>query len=333
MRKKKETSRPLLCRVLWLYYIQQMNQREIGDYLGLSRVKVVRLLKEGRELGLVDIQIKSDDLFLFDLERELADLAGLDKVWVVPSGGDPIEAVGAGAVYRFQLALMKHKRISLGSGRTYYAMSKYLPAMRNIVTEEIISIGAYDTEDFIYDSMTMGHMLTSKLKAKFYQIKIPAFSDSPEVLKALSKTKMMTEAVEKVRSVDIAFIAVGAVASSRYLYYTRVSDSERKRLLNDNLVAEVDGNFFTIAGERSGPLKSVGIVLPLPMKCPVVLTAGGAEKVLAISALVRSGCVNEVVTDEDTARALIGIFQKDAAPAKKPARAKSGEGVRKAKKK
>lgn len=309
MNIKKSISESLLCRILWLYYVQEMNQREIADLLGLSRIKVVRLLKEGRERGLVDIRIKSDKLFLFDLEKELSDLTGLEKAWVVPAAADPIEAVGAGAVYRFQMALMKYPKISIASGRTHYAMSKHLPFMNNVVTDEIISIGAYDDTDFLYSPLTLGHMLTSKLNVKFFQVKVPAFSDSPEMLAAIGKSRLMQEAMKKAVDADISFTSVSSLETSRYLNYTQVSDSERKRLLRRKLVAEIEGNFFTEDGEVVDPFQSARIVLPMPRECPIVLVSGGPIKARAIAAVVRSGYIDELVIDEETARMVIAIFR------------------------
>ncbi len=309
MKTKKETPRSLLCRILWLYYVQQMNQREIGDYLGLSRVKVVRLLKEGRELGLVDIQIKSDHLFLFDMEMELCALTGLRKAWVVPAGGDPIEAVGAGAVYRFQQALQTHKRISIGSGRTFNALSRYLPSMSNVAAEEIISVGAFETDDFLYRSQTFGHYLTSKVQVKFFQVKIPSFSNSPEVLKAWRESEIVSEALEKVNNGDISFTSVAAADSSQYLYYTRVSEQERSRLLALGVVAEMNGNFFDADGAFIDAAVTERIHIPLPMRCPVVLVAGGINKMKATAAVLRSGFVDELVVDEESAACLIELFK------------------------
>ncbi len=308
MRPKSATPHNLICRVLWLYYVQQINQREIAELLGLSRVKVVRLLKQGRELGLVEIQIKSDHLFLFDLEMELAEKTGLHRVWVVPSGGDASEAVGAGAVYRFQQALMEHEKIAIGSGRTYYAMGKHLPTTSNVVAQEIVSLGAFDTDEFHFNPRTLGHLLTSKTGVDFFQVKIPAFSDSPEVIEAIRKSQAMKDALKKAESVDISFTSVGAVASSRYLYYTRVSDKERKRLIANGAVAEMDGNFFDAAGQFVEDVTDNRMHISLPSKSPVILVAGGSEKAEAIAAVLRSGYLSELVIDEDTARTVLSLL-------------------------
>jgi len=47
----------LLAEVSSLYYEKEINQAQIGDQLGLSRVKVYRLLKEARDEQVVQISI------------------------------------------------------------------------------------------------------------------------------------------------------------------------------------------------------------------------------------------------------------------------------------
>ena len=49
----------LLSRIAWMYYNDEMTQKEIADRLGLSRIKVLRLLKQAREEGIVEIKIKT----------------------------------------------------------------------------------------------------------------------------------------------------------------------------------------------------------------------------------------------------------------------------------
>ena len=45
----EDSHQELLARIAALYYEQEMTQTEIADRLGLSRVKVYRLLKESRK--------------------------------------------------------------------------------------------------------------------------------------------------------------------------------------------------------------------------------------------------------------------------------------------
>ena len=47
----------------WLYHIGQLSQEEVSRRMGLSRFKVLRLLAEARDLGLVRITLAHECFF------------------------------------------------------------------------------------------------------------------------------------------------------------------------------------------------------------------------------------------------------------------------------
>lgn len=49
----------LLARIAWFYYHDGLTQGDIGDLLGLTRLKVSRLLEKGRQSGVIQVQINS----------------------------------------------------------------------------------------------------------------------------------------------------------------------------------------------------------------------------------------------------------------------------------
>ena len=71
----------LLAEVASLYYELDLGQSEIGKRLGLSRVKVYRLLKKAREVQIVQITIN------WPIERDgsLEDGLCAPSAWIAPS--------------------------------------------------------------------------------------------------------------------------------------------------------------------------------------------------------------------------------------------------------
>ena len=57
--------------VLALHFIEGIKQSDIAERLNLSTSKVNRLIKQGRELGMVKITIESPFESLVDIERAL----------------------------------------------------------------------------------------------------------------------------------------------------------------------------------------------------------------------------------------------------------------------
>ena len=61
----------LVARVAWCYYHDGLTQNDIGERLGLPRLKISRLLEKGRQSGVIRVQINSRYEGCLALETEL----------------------------------------------------------------------------------------------------------------------------------------------------------------------------------------------------------------------------------------------------------------------
>ncbi len=275
----------------------------------ITRVKVVRLLKEAREAGAVEIHIDCDKILCFELEVELRELTGLKAVMVVPSGPDPTEAAAAGGAIRFEQALGEAGSIAIGVGRTLTSVAKRAARVKHLKTKYFASMGGFSTDDARYDPMAIAQIITNKYNVPFYQIKAPILADSPEITAALKRTPAVASAIEMVINAEIAFVSVTSVENSMYFYCGLISQEEREKFLAQGLVGEMGGHFFSLTGEYSDETSSRFVLVPLALNGLVVAVAGDREKVPALAGVIRSGCIDELVTDEDTASALVEQFR------------------------
>ena len=74
----------LLARTAWFYYHDGLTQNEIGDRLGLTRLKVSRLLEKGRQSGVIRVQINSRFEGCLALENTLLKRFDLQHIRVLP---------------------------------------------------------------------------------------------------------------------------------------------------------------------------------------------------------------------------------------------------------
>ncbi|MEJ2012683.1 MAG: sigma factor-like helix-turn-helix DNA-binding protein [Anaerolineales bacterium] len=81
-----QDERSLLGKISWHYYNDGLTQKEIGERLGLSRLKIVRLLKRARAEGVVEIRIASDIRLNTELARGLEERFQLQEAIVTDSG-------------------------------------------------------------------------------------------------------------------------------------------------------------------------------------------------------------------------------------------------------
>src|SRR5690606_36238505 len=124
-----EQERALMARIAWLYYHQGLTQQEIGDRLGLSRVKVVRLLARARDEGIVQIRVDHPSLRYVELEERLQEAFGLAGAVIVPTGEteeQTREAIGQfGAMY-LERSLVPGDVIGTAWGVTLRAVARHL---------------------------------------------------------------------------------------------------------------------------------------------------------------------------------------------------------------
>lgn len=301
-------SRNALGRIAWLYYEHGMSQKEIGEFLGMSRLKVVRALQEARRQGIVKISVDYDDVRCFELEDALRKNAGLSRAMVLPSGPNPIETAAGGAALRFRQALETCRSIALSGGRTITAMTRHVHKPARQVTEQIVSMGESVSPEALYDPSTIAHTLTTRLDVKFHQIEAPPITAPPEVANAIKDSPSVARAIAMAMDADIAFTSVSAVESSEYVFYCSISDETRRTLIATGVVGEIVGTFYTVDGKPHDTIFSRHVCVPFPMRCPVVLVAAGPEKINAVAGAVRGGFVNELVTDSGTAEELLAKF-------------------------
>jgi DNA-binding transcriptional regulator LsrR (DeoR family) len=66
-----------IAKILKVHYLENLNQAEVAKKHGLSAVKVNRLLKIARQLGMIEINIRLSYTTLYDLENQLLSLISL----------------------------------------------------------------------------------------------------------------------------------------------------------------------------------------------------------------------------------------------------------------
>lgn len=87
----------LLVRVAELYYLQDRTQAQIAQALQVSRPHISRLLRRGRQAGLVTISVRSAFARTSPLADEIQKVVPLRDVMVVPHGADPLARVAEAA--------------------------------------------------------------------------------------------------------------------------------------------------------------------------------------------------------------------------------------------
>lgn len=303
----------LCARVARLYYSSHLTQEQIGQRLGLSRMKVNRLLKLAIETGVVQIRIIDVDEPHAELVEALEAAFQLREVRVVPDPPSepelrPALAAAAGSWLAEQLT--DGLVIGVGLGRTVAllpaAFSVPQPIDCRFVTLE--GVGVSPNAGFAAYDVTS--RLADAAGGRAEVISAPTFVSSATVRNALLTEPSVEAALAVARSAGLMIQSVGTVSTDAPLFrHGTLASADLVRLEASGAVGDALGHFFDADGNHvPWPTDElhVGLVLDDMRRCPTsALVAGGIDKVPAIRGALRGRIANVLITSATTARALI----------------------------
>lgn len=304
----------LATRAAWLYFIGNSTQAQIAKKLGLTRLRVNRLLAYAREQGLVQIQVTGRLAGCVSLEHQLVTRYGLKEAIVVPAPADAREVrpmLAAAAAQYLSLHLHDNMSVGVGWGRTLRLSLASMPRKSYRKLSVVSLIGGLTQSSAVNPHETASH-LADIIGAQCYYFAGPAFTDTAESRDMLMNQPMLRDVFERGRSVDLAFLSVGDLAQANTMTALNlISREEMASLVAAGAVGDVCSHWINVAGELvDHPLNSRAVGLPpihLKGVRDSILVSGGKAKVHVIHGALVAGYANRLVTDEVTAAQLVAM--------------------------
>ncbi len=302
----------LLTRIAWLYYIEDLTQKEIARRLHMSRVKVTRLLKKARESGLVEIRIASVRTSHLPLERSLRLGFNLRDALVISTPVRPEAlrpALGEAAAGYLSRFLKPDMLVGLGMGRTLAEIPNYMEPQKNGICHFIEMVGGVG-RGLSFDSYKVSSLLADRCGGEVEHVYTPVIVEMAAARQALLSDPQIRSVLDRATRSDLALVSVGTVDLDSFLFQTGYADETGIELLrNRGAVGDVLGHYFNIHGRPvPSPIEDclIGLSLDQLKRIPTVIcVAGGAPKVQSILGALRGGYINVLITDEETAGAVL----------------------------
>lgn len=219
------TDHQILAEVASLYYEEDLTQSEIAGRLGLSRVKVYRMLKQAKDEQVVQIVIDWPIRRAADLEAALCTTFGLATAHVLQAGGsrsgngtphgDPgspaagIHPLGQLAARCLEQTLQDGATLAVCLGRsTYETIAAIRPGFRARVTVAP-ALGALPFALPELDSGALARRLALKLGGDVLDLAAPALADSPADAAVLRSQREIRRTLDLARNADVALLGIG----------------------------------------------------------------------------------------------------------------------------
>jgi DNA-binding transcriptional regulator LsrR (DeoR family) len=305
----------LATRAAWLSFVGGYTQEEIARRLGVSRVKVNRLIALAQRSGRVHVFVEGTAAECVALERTIEDRFGLAFCSVMPGLDEtplPLRALAsAGALYLHRmLEDPQTSLVGIGHGRTLAALVEQLPRLPRQKLRFVSLLGSL-TRHAAANPFDVIHRLAETTGADCYFMPVPFFADSVEDKRVLMAQKSLRDVFALARSAELYIVGIGEVGPRAHLRQTgMITEAEQAEVEAAGAIGEVLGQFVDPSGrvvDAEINERSIGIGIEELMGHRVIAVAGGASKLRAIAGVLSSGVITGLITDETTAGGLVEL--------------------------
>jgi DNA-binding transcriptional regulator LsrR (DeoR family) len=299
----------LATRAAWLYFVAGNTQAQIGKALGLTRIRVNRLLAHARRQGLVQVTISGKLSESIALEDRLKSEFGLKDAVVVPATTDSGQlrmVIAAAAGHYLAQQLCDGLSVGVGWGQTLRLSLGSVPHKQFKRLSIVSLIGGLTRSSAVNPHETASH-LADIVGGQCYYFAGPAFTDSASTQTVLMNQPLLRDVFERGSKVDLAFLSVGEVSKTCTMARIGlITQDEVASLQKAGAVGDLCSHWLNDQGVLvNHGLNDRAVALPperLRKVSRVVLVSGGQSKVPMIHGVLRAKYANILVTDETTAR-------------------------------
>ena len=302
----------LAVRVARCYYDLRMTQQQIAQSLNISRARVIRLLSECREKGIVTIRINSPLLENLELADALATRYQLSAADVCLSNASDelqlAQQVGHAAGEVVLRHICDDITIGLGWGVTLKEMVAQLEYSPKKNVSVVALLGSLTRRSAIarFEATTQ---LASRLEAECLYLPAPIVCDSAHTRQLLEEQPMFKDIHRRALKADLAIVSIGGMDSATIRQLGLVNSREYSSVRKAGAIGNFLGFYIDVEGKLvPHPINERIIGIPgsvfkgIPKR---LMISAGLNKVEALKAVLSQGYVSDFVTDQITARALL----------------------------
>jgi DNA-binding transcriptional regulator LsrR (DeoR family) len=305
----------LMARVARLYHERGMRQASIAQELHISQPRVSRLLKRAVEVGIVRTTVALPSGVYLDVEEQLERQFGLDQAVVVDAGGqgDVTPALGSAAADYLAATLIGGDTVGISSwSASLLAAVGAMRPYRSQVVETVVQLvgGIGDPRVQMQATRLIGQF-AAHTGAEPLLLPTAGILGSAAARQSLMSDSTVASVIEAWQNLTVALLGIGSVEPSDLARQSgnAFSAEDRALLEESGAVGDICFRFFDAGGSTidSSINDRVSGISPeqlrhVPRRIGV---AGGPRKLAAIRGALLGGWINVLVTDIDTAKALL----------------------------
>lgn len=307
-RKGRETNVEFLREVAVRVLILGDTQESVAGELGVHNSTISRALRRATDLGMVQVTIVSPMSINEALGDRVRQMFGIKECVAVRTPQSSITNAAPPVLMRY---VRSGSAVGISWGSTLSRVVRALPQLSCSDIEIRTVIGGFGRGEPSTQSHEVAAMFAEKCeRGTVSYLETPAFVDSARSRRALASSEAFRFALARAAKVDVALIGIGNTEPDATLFRTsQLGEDDRTRLVAKGAVAEVCSHFLAADGSLiDDPVEERLIAVDLDELRAIPTTiaiAQGRDKLAAIAAVLRSGVVDVLLTDVDTAERLV----------------------------
>ncbi len=298
-------------RIAYYYYEAGLTQEQIAKRLGISRQRVNRILADCIERGIVRITIEQSPEDYYTAESALEEKYRLKAVRLAHStdANHLYEDLGVVAGQYLKSIIKRGDIIGCVPGRGVAGLVDHMPLIekQNLIVTQLMGSESIQEHSLEVDGII--HRFARKLSAQPQPLYAPVLVSDAALRQAIVKEPYYLAAYAIMKRCTIAAVGIGTATT--YQRYT--ARQHRDALYDPERAAAPVGEICTHYFDRTGspvdmPFSDRVLAISREdyMHIPIRIgIAGGPDKAGAIRAALQGGYVNVLITDTDTASALL----------------------------
>jgi DNA-binding transcriptional regulator LsrR (DeoR family) len=297
------------------HYLEGATKSVIAEELQVSRFKVARLLDEAVANGIVTFEINAPSDVDVDLSLGVASAFGIRQALVLslPDGPEAFrrEQLGRAGASVLGTLIEQDDVIGMAWGRTLHSMVRGLPPLARCTVVQIV--GSVPTSDLQVNSLDLARTVAERSGGSVCALHVPMVVDSSETAEGLRREPYVRDTITMFDKLDRAIVGVGGWSDDQSALMAALPEDLRAQLLEAGATADICSTVLDADGREVAigdlPGRSIAITASQLRAVPdvVAIVGGGQQRAAAIRAALRSGIVHRLITDVDTAQALLDL--------------------------
>lgn len=297
----------LMAKAAWHYYFEGMTQQQISDRIGVSRIRVIRLLEKARQTGMIQFSLRRGNEERLRLEKDLMERYGLKDVFLVPGPADPAQAnaniAEAASMYIIE-RLHEGSVINIGYGDT---PSRVLNSLATRTEHTITCVSLTGGVSYY-----LPNTRSSIFNARLHLIPAPLLASTREMADAIRQETSVSEISRMISLADLTVVGIGSMDIGATIFHTGILNSNDLLYLSmQGARGDVLSHFVNQDGCLvSSPIEERLIAASMDtLKAlnNVIGVAAGQVKVEAIRAVLRGNILDILITDTETAAGILAL--------------------------